>query len=248
MIFLSHVGAIGDHNAHGQRHGVEQLSHCRDHCFDGKSAEIRFDVVFQSLYGAGERHSVNGNADNQHQQQGHQNFADLFNSFLYTQHNNAAGDEQKDGEEQERTPAVADKVAEKAAVVCRSLSGTGEKDHEVFEHPSADDAVVWHNDNRDCAGQPSQGAKPLVHSGIGTHDALSGAPANGDFCQHQRIAKGQRQNDIHQQENAAAVFGCQIGEAPDVPQTYGRSCRCQDKADFRPESCFFLCFLCTHSA
>ena len=66
---------------------------------------------------------------------------------------------------------------------------------------------------------------------IGGEGALSGLAADSDLGGQQSEAKGQCQNDIGQQENAAAVLGCQIGKAPDVAQTYSRACCCKNKAD-----------------
>lgn len=45
------------------------------------------------------------------------------------------------------------------------------------------------------------------------------------------IAKGQGQNDINQQENSAAVLGRQIGETPDISQSY----RCTSRRKYKPD-------------
>ena len=71
---------------------------------------------------------------------------------------------------------------------------------------------------------------------------FSGHAANGGLGYDHRIAEGHRQNNVDQQENTAAVFGRQIGKAPDVPQADGRARRGENKPIF-PEKELLLCSL-----
>ena len=61
--------------------------------------------------------------------------------------------------------------------------------------------------------------------------SFAGHAADGGLGHDHGIAEGHGQDDIDQQENAAAVLGGQVGKAPDVPQADGRACGGQDKAD-----------------
>ena len=59
----------------------------------------------------------------------------------------------------------------------------------------------------------------------GSNRAFVGHTSDGCFGNDHCVAEGQCQNDIDEQEYAAAVFGCQVWKAPDVSQSYrGAGC------------------------
>ena len=127
------------------------------------------------------------------------------------------------------------------------MSRTACKCCQVFQYPSADDAVIGENDNRNCAGEPSQRLEPFVDFRVRLHNALSGSSANGDFCNHQRESKGHRQNEIDQEEYASAVFCGEVGESPDISQPDSRTRCCQNKPQLRAEAVFLLLFCAFHT-
>ena len=120
------------------------------------------------------------------------------------------------------------------------VATSGEEGEQVLEDPAADGAVIGQDHHGDDAGNDADPAPLGVQHLIGGEGALSGLAADSDLGGQQRKTKGQCQNDIGQQENAAAVLGGQIGEAPDVAQTHGRACRGQDKAQRTGEITAFL--------
>ena len=97
---------------------------------------------------------------------------------------------------------------------------------------SADDRVIGHDQNGDDGvDPPAEGeSAPLAKGGEGPHGALLGHAAQGGLRHDHGIAEGKGQNDIDQQKNSAAVFGRQIGKAPDVPQAHRGPRRRQDES------------------
>ena len=47
----------------------------------------------------------------------------------------------------------------------------------------------------------------------------------------QEIERTEIMDDVDEQENAAAVLCCEIGETPDIAEAYRSACRREDKAD-----------------
>ena len=70
-----------------------------------------------------------------------------------------------------------------------------------------------------------------MHRTVGRQRAFAGLASNSDLRRQQRKAKGERQHQIAQQEDAAAVLGRQIREAPDVPQAHRAARRREHEAD-----------------
>ena len=100
----------------------------------------------------------------------------------------------------------------------------------VEEQDSADTGTSEPSEPSDT-NSPAEEAEPAVERLICPDAGQTGFAADGDLGNHQRKAEGDGQNDIHQQENAAAVLCGQIGESPEVAKTYRRTGRCQHKAD-----------------
>ena len=72
---------------------------------------------------------------------------------------------------------------------------------------------------------------------------LAGLAANRNLGDQQGEAEGQRQDQIDQQEQTAAVFGGQIGKTPDITKTYSAACRRQDKTQTAGEAAAIACIL-----
>ena len=96
---------------------------------------------------------------------------------------------------------------------------------QIFDDPPADHGVIGDDQNGDDGIDPAAEAQSrLVPKGfVGAHRAFSGHAADGGFSNDHRVAKGHGQNNVYQQKNTAAVLSGQIGEAPDVSQTDGRT-------------------------
>ena len=106
--------------------------------------------------------------------------------------------------------------------------------------PTADDTVVGDDDDGDDGGQGSDKLEALVQFAVGRDTGQAGLTAQGDLGDHQGEAEGQSQDDVDQQENAAAVLGGQIGEAPQVAQTDCGASSGQNKTDAAGETASIL--------
>ena len=67
---------------------------------------------------------------------------------------------------------------------------------------------------------------------VSTHRALAGHPAQRRFGNDHGVAKGDSQQDVDEQKNAAAVFCGQIREAPDIAQPDRRTGGGQHESEF----------------
>ena len=104
---------------------------------------------------------------------------------------------------------------------------------QIADDPAADDRIIGHDQDGDDGVDPAAPCKPALFAkgAESAHRAFSGHAAQCGLGHDHRVAEGDRQQDIDEQENAAAVFGRQIGETPDVAQAH-RSTGCrQNKAD-----------------
>lgn len=79
-----------------------------------------------------------------------------------------------------------------------------------------------------------------MQSPEGVQCVLLGPAADGHVRGQQCEAEGQHQHQIHQQEQAAAVLGAEIGEAPDIADAYGTAGGRQDEAQRTAETTVFV--------
>lgn len=135
---------------------------------------------------------------------------------------------------------------DKEAVLSRLGSVRDQIDREILGDPTADDGVVGHDEGRNQEGQISQKTQLLMQSPEGVQCVLLGPAADGHVRGQQCEAEGQHQYQIHQQEQAVAVLGAEIGEAPDIADAYGTACGRQDEAQRAAETTVFV-FRFAHS-
>ena len=111
-----------------------------------------------------------------------------------------------------------------------------------MDDPAADDRIIRHYQDGDDGVDPT--AKPdalaLAEMSIGADRAFVGHTAQRGLGYDHGIAKGDCQQNVYQQKNAAAVFGCQIREAPDVAQTHRSACGRQHEPDLTGECTAFV--------
>ena len=128
----------------------------------------------------------------------------------------------------------------------RALEGL----YSVGEHPADDDHVVGHQDDAGGAAHPADqvrrrrlapGVLPDAHDGR----ALDLAP-QADLCGEEGEADQDADQHVDEQERAAAVGPCQIGETPDVSEADGEPRRREDEADAAAPSFTLLSSLFRH--
>ena len=64
-------------------------------------------------------------------------------------------------------------------------------------------------------------------------------PPHDKLSNHSGYTQYEYTHQIDKQEGSPAVLSSQIREAPDVSQTYGRSCRGEDDADLSSKATTF---------
>ena len=73
--------------------------------------------------------------------------------------------------------------------------------------------------------------EPTARAWTPADDALTHYLSNECTGQPGARAEGEGEDDVDEQENAAAVLCCEIGETPDIAEAYRSACRREDKAD-----------------
>ena len=255
------VGAVGDHDAHGYGDGIEQLAHGihqdRQELAEGKALQVRNGVDQEALparagdargrVGAAQGQGVDGHDDDEHEEDRHQDFGIAFNALFDTVVDDEARSQDEEEEPEDRFPLARDEGAEVFAAG-RRLRAAGQERPQVFQHPAADDAVVRQDQDRYEAGQKARPAEAVVQLGRRRQGTLAGAAAKGDFRRQQRVAEGRHQQQVADQEKAAAVTGRQEGETPDVAQPDGTAGRRHHEPEGSGKTIAFVIIHCTRTS
>ena len=105
---------------------------------------------------------------------------------------------------------------------------------QIVDDPSADDRIIGDDQDGDDGVDPAAERQPLplAKMAVSAHRAFAGHPAQRRFGNDHGVAKGDSQQDVDEQKNAAAVFCGQIREAPDVSQPDRRTGGGQHESEF----------------
>ena len=232
-----HIGAVGDHNAHGKGHRIKQLPHGRQDRGCGKFAEIRFQVVDYAVHGSGQGEAIDGNAQGKEYQQRHHDLADLFHAFFHAGHDDDHGDGYEN-DEPHHGRGGRNEFGEIIAVG-QGRTAAGPVDEQIFDDPSADYTVIGSDDDGHQGCQRPQETEPFIKDAVGMDGALPGFPSDGDLRHHQGKTEGDGQDQVNQEEDPSPVLGGQVGETPDVPESYRRTGSGQDESQLSGETASF---------
>ena len=107
------------------------------------------------------------------------------------------------------------------------------KDVKYPSSATAATAVVGHDEHGDDGVDPAAEVEgqALAKGMERAHGAFLGHAPQGGLGHDEDIAECDDQDQVDEQEDPAAVFGRQVGEAPDVPQPYRRTGHGQDISD-----------------
>ena len=226
---LSHIRTISYHDTHGQRHRVEELSHGSQDCFDRNIRHLRFYIISKTIHSAVKCQAVDRDADSKKDKDRHHEFADLLNTLLHAKKDDDSSYAKKDQKPSKRLECAADETCKIVVSGCGRCSA-GKEYEKVFDDPSADDRIIGKDNNRNKCGQDPQEAETRVQGFKGADSAKTCFASDGNFCDHQRKAEGDCQDQINQKECAASVLRRQIWKTPDISKADGRTgCR-EDKA------------------
>ena len=238
---LFHVRAECDEYAHGDGERIEHLPHGGDHRHPRKVLRIGHEEVLYALQRAGTGDGIGADDQRQQHEDGHHDLGDALDAVFNAGEDDDQRQRRKDEEAQLRGKAARDERA-KIAVRGHEMRLTQQIFGQILDDPAADDRIVGHDQYGDNGVDPAAEAQsgPIAEGLVRADGTLAGHAADGGFGDDHRIAEGHGQDDIDQQENAAAVLCRQIGEAPDVPQPDGRARRGKDEADFARKGASFV--------
>ena len=176
------------------------------------------------------------NDQRQHHQHRHHHLGDALHAVAHTSKDNAQREQAEQQKGQLGLQTVGDKGGE-VAVRCQIAAAAAQILGQIVDDPAADDRIVRHDQNGDDGVDPAAepDALALTEVGIGADRAFVGHTAQRGLGHDHRITKGNCQQNVYQQENAAAVFGRQIREAPDVAQTHRSACGRQHEPNLTGE-------------
>ena len=177
--------------------------------------------------------------DHQGEQREHHHFRDPLHAVL-----DAAAADREAEHDVDRHPdhhelRVAQHAAEHAAdFVCGHArrEGAGEELPEVAEHPAGDRGVVHHQHVVAQHAQPAVDVPfgaGLLQRLVGFDHALAAAAANREFHGHDGDAHDDEEQQIEDDEDAAAVRAGDVGEFPYVADTDGAACADEQEAKSR---------------
>ena len=186
--------------------------------------------------------------DGQHhedqQQQRHHDASRAFDPFLDAQRDDAVRQQGEDDGVEQRFPRVLREGVEERFV---GFGGTDacefarERVDHVFQRPARDHQIEAHDEQRSQNTVVAQDRPAARKGAVGAHGVAVGIASDGEFRKHDRHAEQQDAEDVDQQERAAAVLPCDIGETPDVAQSDGAARRdehgAQPAAECGPMSC-----------
>ena len=246
------VGAVCDHDAHGDAEREEDLAHGvqqdLQEAFYSQALEIGRQVDHEALQAgtsdAGvvrvrERQRKDGDRYDHDEHDGHQYFGALFDALLDAVKDDPGREQHEDRGVQRGLARGRDEVREEA-VLRGGAALAGQVDDDVARDPAADDGVVGHDQHRDQKSENPQEAPLGAHFGVGLDGILAGPAADRDVAGQQREAESESQDKIDQNKEAAAVFGCQVREAPEIADADRAAGGRHDEANLAGEAVLFV--------
>ena len=182
-----------------------------------------------SAPGRGDR--VPRNDQRQHHQHRHHHLGNPLHAVAHTGKDNAQREQTEQQKGQLGLQTVGDKGRE-VAVRCQIAAASAQILGQIV-----DDRIIRHDQNGDNGVDPAAepDAPALAEVGVGADRAFVGHASQCSLGHDHGITECNCQQNVYQQENAAAVFGCQIREAPDVAQTHRSACGRQHEPDLTGE-------------
>ena len=266
VLLTIQIGTIGDHGAHAQRQREEHLA-----AGGGKYLEqigCGFDNtigngpagnehVLQAIHGALQRHGTDDADQQGHEQSGHTDGADLFDTAADAAKDDDHGQRHEDQTVDHAFSRIPYQGIEHAGTGRGTLDRCGNcfraeacvkqvahVQNHVLDAVAAQRAVEEQDEERGGDTQPAHPLKLLGYNPVGFHSALTGFTTHGQFTDHNDESAGNAQKNVDQQEREAAIGTHLIGEAPDVAQADRRANSSHQESKIGSKAfSFFHCFL-----
>ena len=242
VVFLAHVGAVGDHDAHGQGQREERLPHgIHDgaaQAAEREALKVGDDEDGEALQagargavgiGRGKREREDGDADGKHDQNGHEDLARALDALLHARRDDERGEGQEEQREHQRSDGRGDERGEEP-VGRRINARSRDEDEEILEHPAANDHVVHEDDGRNDERELAQETELGLGGLIGVEGRQARTAAKRHLARHDGVSESENQDEVDDQEQAAAVLCRDGGETPQVSQTHCAASGCQNEA------------------
>ena len=189
----------------------------------GNLREVGLEEEAQALAAAGHEQRMDREEDEHDKEQRHEHFGRAFDALLHAQRDHEMRRQGEDHRVEQRPPGVADEVREDLLILRgRGVAGQVARqrvDH-VFGRPARDHEVEAQNEEGRQHADVSQKTPFRVEGAEGPHGVAVRGAAYGELREHQRQSEQQDTEDIDDQKGAAAVVSGDVGETPDVSQTY----------------------------
>ena len=241
---LLHIGAEGDEDAHSDGEGVEHLPHCGHDGHPREVGDVGHEKVFHTLQRARACDGVACDDDGEHHEDGHHHLGHPLHAVAHARKDDGEGKDGKDGEADLRRRAAGNEGGEIAvrrqlAAVAADVVG------QIPDDPAADDRVVGDDEDGDDGVDPAAEGKParFAEGGERAHRAFLGHPAQRRLGHDHGVAEGEGEDDVDEQEDAAAVLGRKIGKAPDVAEAHRRACSGENESDLARKGAPLVLFL-----
>ena len=226
--FLLHVRAICIEDPHRDRKRVEHLPHRRNDRHPRKMFQVGHHEVGDACPRAGQRDGVAGHHDREHNEYRHHDFGYAFNTILDAGENDGKDAGGENDEPEFSRHAVRNEGAEKG-IRRKQFRITGEVFEEVTGDPAADDAVVRQDQHRNDGIDPAPcGKEAALPEMMKSSDrTLSRATSERGLRNDHRIAEGDGQQKVGQEEDASAILCSKIRESPNIPEADSAACDSQ---------------------
>lgn len=235
VLALFHIAAVDEHARAVDGQGEEGLSHGHHPGLRVEQiAPVGPEQVEVALHGAGQEGHPDGDDEEQDEEGGHHDLAELLNAGGHAE-------DQDGGRHRHRREVPGDgaevhRQGGEEALSVPGQDGAGEGACGVPQHPAhhhrVADGDAQHPQQGDGAQHPAAPAAPLPeHVVQRAHGAGAGEAAQGELPRQAHIAEQGDEQEIGDQEGAAAVLPHPVGKEPDVGHAHRGAHRGQHKAD-----------------
>ena len=190
--------------------------------------EIRNKEILHSFQCPGPGHRINSNDYCQYNQNRHHDLGHTFHAILNTTENNGKNQNCKNNKPELCLPWIRNEITE-IPILCKYLYISADVLHKILHYPSANGAVIRHDQHRNHCIQPAAYfiCFPFPKGFKSTNRAFPGHPSNRSLWHDQYITKGSSKKNIDQQKDPSAIFCRQIWKTPDIAQSYRRPSYCK---------------------